>query len=60
MVHNGEDAVAAFLHVGVGADASEQRRQAESGPGLTASLPARENVALRHKKDFAEADLVKE
>lgn len=38
VVDDGEDAVAALLHVRVGADAAEQGRHPESGPRLAARL----------------------
>lgn len=43
MVDDGEDAVAAFLHVGVGADATEERGQAETSPSFAAGFPGEEN-----------------
>ncbi|CAH2245052.1 jg17449 [Pararge aegeria aegeria] len=48
VVDYGEDTVAAFLHVCVGADTAEEWGQAESGPGFAARFPG----TNRHEIDI--------
>lgn len=47
MVHHAEDSITSSLHVVVWTNATEHRRQPESGPGFMTQLPGKRNKQVK-------------